>query len=88
MLFAIISTCLALAAINAYVSYRVAKSTYFTRLQKAVQWLIVWLLPLVGPSVVYVFTREPSPKPRDRNFTPNSSGEIDASSFGDRIGMD
>ncbi|HTD06944.1 hypothetical protein [Undibacterium sp.] len=45
-------------ACNLYACFRVATSDSFERKQKYMQFILIWLVPVVGAAVVYVFTRE------------------------------
>jgi hypothetical protein len=46
----------AIALGNAFVCYRVAKSDLFEPLQKIFQYLLIWLLPILGAILAFEFT--------------------------------
>ena len=48
---------LVVVAINVYVSLRVCRSHYYSSNQKAVQCLMIWLIPVLGPIGIWVFLR-------------------------------
>jgi hypothetical protein len=69
-----------LVLFNAYISVRVVAHVGLTTLQKALQLAIVWLLPIIGASLVHliVFVRPSRPKdpafdPIDQDSTPIGS---------------
>ena len=55
----LLGTCVAVALANAIVCLRVARSDSFEPHQKYIQCILIWLLPIVGAGIAYVFTREP-----------------------------
>ena len=61
------------AALQAYVSLRAALHSAYTRKQKTIQILIVWLVPFFGAVLVYSFLAADTspPKELDTRFTPD-----------------
>jgi hypothetical protein len=71
----LLGICIAIALANVIVCLRVARSYSFELHQKYVQCVLIWVLPIVGAAVAYVFTREP--KMTSRGYpTDNSSYDI------------
>jgi hypothetical protein len=46
-----------LVAANIFVSILVARSHYYSPLQKVIQCVIVWVVPLIGPTAIWAFLR-------------------------------
>jgi hypothetical protein len=61
-----------------FVSIVVAHDDLLSRAQKWAQWLIVWLLPLIGAGVVHTvhYAQTAKPRPRDRHFVPEENGRL------------
>jgi hypothetical protein len=61
------------AALQVYVSLRAALDGAYTRKQKTIQILIVWLVPFFGAVLVYSFLAadKSPPKDLDTHFTPD-----------------
>jgi hypothetical protein len=55
----LIGCCIAVVLANIVVCFRVAKCDSFEPHQKYIQCILIWLLPIAGAGVAYVFTREP-----------------------------
>ena len=70
---------------NILVSYRVARSNSFEPHQKYIQCALIWLLPVVGAAVAYVFKREPKMSIRGNPAETPSYG-LGELSFGDGAG--
>ena len=47
-----------LAIVNLFISYRLIKDEYYNPIQKSIQLLIVWLVPLLGAMIVSHFNTE------------------------------
>jgi len=58
----------ALAMFNAYVSIRILAHRGLSRLQKTLQLAIIWLVPLIGVSLVHSIVFPRPPKPKDPGF--------------------
>ena len=69
---------LALVCINAFVSWRVAKSALFERPQVIRQVVLVWLVPIVGALLVGLFLRNEE----HVSATPRSGDEINTDEIG------
>lgn len=48
---------LAVAAFQAWVSYRVARSKYYEREQKSAQLAFIWMLPALGAVIAFMMLR-------------------------------
>lgn len=61
------------AALQTYVSFRAGLHSGYTRKQKTIQILIVWLVPFFGAVLVYAFLAADTslPKELDTRFTPD-----------------
>jgi len=46
-----------LLAMNIYVTYLLAKSEFFEPVQKYSQYAVIWLLPVIGAVVCYLFVQ-------------------------------
>lgn len=77
--------CGAVALANVIVCLRVARSDSFEPHQKYIQCVLIWLLPIIGAAVAYVFTREPKISVHGHP-TDNSSYNIGDVSVGDGSG--
>jgi hypothetical protein len=70
---------------NVLVCYRVAMSDSFEPHQKYIQFVLIWLFPIVGAAVSYVFTREP--KMTIQGYSQNASNsDIGDIGFSDGAG--
>jgi hypothetical protein len=66
---------LALLAYQLYVTVRLLRFDGYTRTQKLLQLLVVWLLPLVGAMIVHSVIAFTLHRPRaDTQFTPDRGG--------------
>lgn len=88
----LICICGAIVLVNGFVSYCVATSDSFDPRQKYIQCALIWLLPIVGATVAYVFTREPkmsgaSGYPTDNSLYDNDNVGMD-NAAGDYFGGD
>jgi hypothetical protein len=65
----IIASALWLVIINAYVTVRLLRNTGFSRFQKAALSIFIWVIPLIGALLLFVFiTDDETPKaPRNPN---------------------
>lgn len=70
----------AIATANALVTFRILKSDYFEPSQKYTQCALIWLLPVVGAVLCYVFSREPSAS-RSGSY-PEETGRYDGGNSG------
>ncbi len=62
-------------AINLYVSYCVLRSDYYGSAQKAFQFFLIWLLPLLGSLFCYTLAKpDVSHKIRFRDDVPEYTG--------------
>ena len=61
---------LGMVVYQAYVTWRVLRSSAFSTVQKRWQLAMVWLLPAAGAAVVHWFVNDEfrTPQMRDRNF--------------------
>ena len=85
----LLCTCITVILANVFVCYRVAVSDSFERQQKIIQCVLIWILPVLGAVVAYVFTREP--KMTARGYAQNGSsygiGDVgDGNGDGDYFG--
>ena len=55
----LIGCCIAVVLANIVVCFRVERSDSFQPRQKYIQYILIWLLPIAGAGIAYVFTREP-----------------------------
>ena len=63
-------------AFQAYVSVRMSRSPAYTERQKRLQLLLIWLLPALGATLVYLVMRTDSvpSRARDATFTRDDGG--------------
>ena len=73
---AIVVAVLVVGVFQAYVSVRIAHSPSYTEQQKRLQLLVVWLLPALGATFVYLVMRTDSApsRARDAAFTRDDGG--------------
>ena len=61
---------------NLYVNIRLLISSSFERIQKIVQSIMIWLLPVIGASIVLYFLndsdQDPPTKPNNQNYANDS----------------
>jgi len=69
ILVAVLCVAIVLVALNLYVSVKLLRSDAYTRLQKALQLVIVWLLPVVGPILVLTLIQGAQRSAVDRGYT-------------------
>jgi hypothetical protein len=70
------------AVLVGYASYAnalVVQANFYSRAQKIIQCLLIWLLPLLGAALVHWVFRlhHAEPDKRDRAFTPQREPEVD-----------
>lgn len=86
-----------LALANLVVSVMLIRARYYTPLQKLVQCIAIWAIPLIGPTVVYAFLRTQEhaeifdtrayPEPSEKMVTATIGSAIN-DGFGDSVGGD
>jgi hypothetical protein len=70
VLIAVMVAVVAIALFNTYVSIRVLTYRGLSRARKALQLAIIWLVPLVGVSLVHLILFARPPRPKDPGFEP------------------
>lgn len=67
-----------IAVLNAFASYRVFKSNQLEPLQKTLQCILIWVVPLLGAGLCIALTREPKPRRGMHNNMTDSFASLDA----------
>ena len=63
-----------LVIVNTLATVIVVRSDMFDRRQKLMQFALVWLIPVVGSSLAYLFTRKPASERFGTYIPPQDSG--------------
>jgi len=75
IIFMVIAAILVLS--NAWVTYVIYKSDKYEMVQKAFQYILIWIIPIFGVSFVYLFFRfEGQPGGGQYPVDPNLTGDL------------